>query len=245
MKKIIPALVDLASTLLFAGCGSHSSSASSSSSSSQTSAKSKLFASDKQTSSKKQSSTTGSQASQGKASGSTSSTSSSTSSKASESDLETTLKSATTQAPSDATQLGLTAYYTHLLKNGWTADQISADLDSGDITNISITDVSGQNVTSDYGKGVTTTFPANTYQVFATPLADGMITYQVINDNTIRVFDVPSHFQDDRWASDAAWAKQTAADYMGHPQTVRVQTPSSDLMGQLQEALYTGDSDDD
>ena len=136
---------------------------------------------------------------------------------------------ATSQAPQDATTLGYRVFYTYLLQNGSPAD-IQTALEQHQLANIDVTDVSGKNVTSNYGKGVTDVFPAHTYTVSGTPLAAGTVTYQVIDENTVRVFAVPSHFQDQRWGTDHAWAQAQADAYMHHPTIMKVQTPSAQLL---------------
>lgn len=136
---------------------------------------------------------------------------------------------ATSQAPQDATTLGYRVFYTYLLQNGSPAD-IQTALEQHQLANIDVTDVSGKNVTSNYGKGVTDVFPAHTYTVSGTPLAAGTVTYQVIDENTVRVFAVPSHFQDQRWGTDRAWAQAQADAYMHHPTIMKVQTPSAQLL---------------
>ena len=136
---------------------------------------------------------------------------------------------ATSQAPQDATTLGYRVFYTYLLQNGSPAD-IQTALEQHQLANIDVTDVSGKNVTINYGKGVTDVFPAHTYTVSGTPLAAGTVTYQVIDENTVRVFAVPSHFQDQRWGTDHAWAQAQADAYMHHPTIMKVQTPSAQLL---------------
>ena len=136
---------------------------------------------------------------------------------------------ATSQAPQDATTLGYRVFYTYLLQNGSPAD-IQTALEQHQLANIDVTDVSGKNVTSNYGKGVTGVFPAHTYTVSGTPLAAGTVTYQVIDENTVRVFAVPSHFQDQHWGTDHAWAQAQADAYMHHPTIMKVQTPSAQLL---------------
>lgn len=136
---------------------------------------------------------------------------------------------ATSQAPQDAAMLGYRVFYTYLLQNGSPAD-IQTALEQHQLANIDVTDVSGKNVTSNYGKGVTDVFPAHTYTVSGTPLAAGTVTYQVIDENTVRVFAVPSHFQDQRWGTDHAWAQAQADAYMHHPTIMKVQTPSAQLL---------------
>ena len=136
---------------------------------------------------------------------------------------------ATSQAPQDATTLGYRVFYTYLLQNGSLAD-IQTALEQHQLANIDVTDVSGKNVTSNYGKGVTDVFPAHTYTVSGTPLAAGTVTYQVSDENTVRVFAVPSHFQDQRWGTDRAWAQAQADAYMHHPTIMKVQTPSAQLL---------------
>lgn len=136
---------------------------------------------------------------------------------------------ATSQAPQDATTLGYRVFYTYLLQNGSPAD-IQTALEQHQLANIDVTDVSGKNVTSNYGKGVTDVFPAHTYTVSGTPLAAGTVTYQVIDENTVRVFAVPSHFQDQRWGTDHTWAQAQADAYMHHPTIMKVQTPSAQLL---------------
>lgn len=227
-KQVLTALVVAASPLLLAGCGSQSSQSASTSSSS-TSDSGKLFKSSK--SSKTSSTKKASDSSSPSTSSSASSTSSAT-------------KSASTQAPTDANRLGLRVYYTMLKENGWSDDRIQEELDNHTLSDISVSEVSGDNVASNYSPAVTRTFPANTYSVLATPLADGGVTYQVIDDNTVRVFNVPLHFQDERWANDGAWAKKEANSYMDHPRTMQVQTPSDDLLNQMQTAKTTYDTDD-
>ena len=76
----------------------------------------------------------------------------------------------------------------------------------------------------------TDVFPAHTYTVSGTPLAAGTVTYQVIDENTVRVFAVPSHFQDQRWGTDHAWAQAQADAYMHHPTIMKVRTPSTQLL---------------
>lgn len=120
---------------------------------------------------------------------------------------------ATSQAPQDATTLGYRVFYTYLLQNGSPAD-IQTALEQHQLANIDVTDV----------------FPAHTYTVSGTPLAAGTVTYQVIDENTVRVFAVPSHFQDQRWGTDHAWAQAQADAYMHHPTIMKVRTPSAQLL---------------
>lgn len=172
--------------------------------------------------------TTASQASS-KASHSSRQATSTASAPATSSATPNSQSAATSQAPQDATTLGYRVFYTYLLQNGSPAD-IQTALEQHQLANIDVTDVSGKNVTSNYGKGVTDVFPAHTYTVSGTPLAAGTVTYQVIDENTVRVFAVPSHFQDQRWGTDHAWAQAQADAYMHHPTIMKVQTPSAQLL---------------
>lgn len=217
-KHLFAGLVVVASPLLLAGCGSHSASGSSSSHSSASShaSSAKLFAAGKHSGSRATSSTS-----------KTSSNSSSTSSTSSSSTTNANPAMAPTQKPADGKTLALKVYYTYYHQQGRT------DFDFGDLV---IDDVSGMDITNGASKAVTETFPANTYQIGAPNYAT--LTYQVIDDNTVRVFDVPDDFTDSRWQSDPSWAKQTAHSYLTHPHTMRVETPSNDILDEMRAEIF-------
>ena len=98
--------------------------------------------------------------------------------------------------------------------------------------------VSGKNVASDVNKAVTRTFPKNTYEVRAQPHAEGQVHFQRISDDTIRVFNVPDAFQDDRWTKNSAWAVAQANNYMDHPKVIKL-SPADFTMLNLMKSKLT------
>ena len=219
-KHLFTGLVVVASPLLLAGCGSHSASGSSSHSSTSSHASTaKLFASGKQS---------GSQATS-----KTSNSSSSASSTSSSSTTNANPAMAPTKKPADYKTMALKVYYTYYHQRGMT------DFDFGDLV---IDDVSGMDITNGASKAVTETFPANTYQIGDPNYAT--LTYQVIDDNTVRLFDVPDEFSDSRWQSDPSWAKQTAHSYLTHPHSMQVETPSNDILDKMRAVIFGPQSSD-
>ncbi len=111
------------------------------------------------------------------------------------------------------------AFYTFLRQHE-EGDDIYNSFKQDEIQLLFFHDVSGKNVASDVNKAVTRTFPKNTYEVRAQPHAEGQVHFQRISDDTIRVFNVPDAFQDDRWTKNSAWAVAQANNYMDHPKVI-------------------------
>lgn len=125
---------------------------------------------------------------------------------------------------------GMAVFYTMRVKYGDSDATLTSAFQNKEIADLSVQNISGQNVAYNYNKSITTVFPENTYLVAGTPTAAGDVTFQLTNDHTIRVYNVPSHFQDTRWLTDNSWAKSQVDGYMDNPETWELQTPNNDLL---------------
>ncbi len=128
------------------------------------------------------------------------------------------------------------AFYTFLRQHE-EGDDIYNSFKQDEIQLLFFHDVSGKNVASDVNKAVTRTFPKNTYEVRAQPHAEGQVHFQRISDDTIRVFNVPDAFQDDRWTKNSAWAVEQANNYMDHPKVMKLSPADSTMLNLMKSKL--------
>ncbi|WP_274606489.1 DUF4767 domain-containing protein [Lactobacillus delbrueckii] len=128
------------------------------------------------------------------------------------------------------------AFYTFLRQHEG-GDDIYNSFKQDEIQLLFFHDVSGKNVASDVNKAVTRTFPKNTYEVKAQPHAEGQVHFQRISDDTIRVFNVPDAFQDDRWTKNSAWAVAQANNYMDHPKVMKLSPADSTMLNLMKSKL--------
>lgn len=140
-----------------------------------------------------------------------------------------------------STEQALQAYYTFLMEYN-NRDSLYEALQNHDISSIGVSNRSGESVTFDLSPVVKRTFPTNTYVVSATPTAAGTLTFQRISDDEIRVYDVPSHFQDPRWDNDSVWANEQANEYMDNPHIIKLKPIDSDMLN-LMKANLSENSD--
>ncbi|MCD5486676.1 DUF4767 domain-containing protein [Lactobacillus delbrueckii] len=128
------------------------------------------------------------------------------------------------------------AFYTFLRQHE-EGDDIYNSFKQDEIQLLFFHDVSGKNVASDVNKAVTRTFPKNTYEVRAQPHAEGQVHFQRISDDTIRVFNVPDAFQDDRLTKNSAWAVAQANNYMDHPKVMKLSPADSTMLNLMKSKL--------
>lgn len=128
------------------------------------------------------------------------------------------------------------AFYTFLRQHeeGY---EIYDSFKQDEIQSLFFNDVSGKNVAGDVNKAVTRVFPKNTYEVMAQPHAEGQVYFQRISDDTIRVFNVPYAFQDDRWTKNSAWAVAQANNYMDHPKVMKFSPVDSTMLNLMKSKL--------
>lgn len=147
--------------------------------------------------------------------------------------LQTTVDHYTGQAATK--EQALAAYYT-IVKHQYSTEELTNWLEENDIAKkLFVTDVSRQNVMGGYNQEITTVFPKNTYTISASPLARGSVTFQLINDDQIRVFEVPSHFQWD--VNDTEFSFKIVKGYMTHPEIVTLDHPDEELLNLMLENL--------
>lgn len=147
--------------------------------------------------------------------------------------LQTTVDRYTGQAATKGQALA--AYYT-IVSRQYSTEELTNWLEEDDIAKkLFVTDVSGQNVMGGYNQEITTVFPKNTYTISASPLARGSVTFQLINADQIRVFEVPSHFQWD--VNDTEFSFKNVKGYMTHPQIVTLDHPDEELLNLMLENL--------
>ncbi|MFV4980721.1 DUF4767 domain-containing protein [Lactobacillus delbrueckii] len=128
------------------------------------------------------------------------------------------------------------AFYTFLRQHEEGSD-IYNSFKQDEIQLLFFNDVSGKNVASDVNKAVTRVFPKNTYEVRAQPHSEGQVYFQRISDDTIRVFNVPDAFQDDRWTKNSAWAVAQANNYMDHPKVMKFSPTDSTMLNLMKSKL--------
>ena len=128
------------------------------------------------------------------------------------------------------------AFYTFLRQHEEGSD-IYNSFKQDEIQSLFFNDVSGKNVASDVNKAVTRVFPKNTYEVMAQPHSEGQVYFQRISDDTIRVFNVPDAFQDDRWTKNSAWAVAQANNYMDHPKVMKFSPVDSTMLNLMKSKL--------
>ena len=129
----------------------------------------------------------------------------------------------TSQKPQDPTTLGYRVFYTMSVLNGKSPDEIKQEFESHQIMDLEVDEVSGQEVLP--SSKADAVYPANTYQVGASPSTMGGYAYQVIDNNTVRVFPIPSHFQANEWYTDSAWAKSHMDQIVSNAKAIELQTP--------------------
>jgi|GEM_PF-6130345 len=128
------------------------------------------------------------------------------------------------------------AFYTFLRQHEEGSD-IYNSFKQDEIQSLFFNDVSGRNVAGDVNKAVTRVFPKNTYEVMAQPHSEGQVYFQRISDDTIRVFNVPYAFQDDRWTKNSAWAVAQANNYMDHPKVMKFSPVDSTMLNLMKSKL--------
>lgn len=128
------------------------------------------------------------------------------------------------------------AFYTFLRQHEEGSD-IYNSFKQDEIQSLFFNDVSGKNVAGDVNKAVTRVFPKNTYEVMAQPHSEGQVYFQRISDDTIRVFNVPYAFQDDRWTKNSAWAVAQANNYMDHPKVMKFSPVDSTMLNLMKSKL--------
>lgn len=140
--------------------------------------------------------------------------------------LQTTVDHYTGQTATK--EQALAAYYT-VVGRQYSTEELTAWLKEDDIAKkLFVADVSGQNVMGGYNQEITTVFPKNTYTIYASPLARGTVTFQLINADQIRFFEVPSHFQWD--VNDTEFSFKNVKRYMTSPRVITLDHPDEELL---------------
>ncbi|MEE5987384.1 DUF4767 domain-containing protein [Ligilactobacillus equi] len=135
-----------------------------------------------------------------------------------------------------STEQALQAYYTLWMEYN-NRDSLYEALQNHTISDIIIIDVSGTQVANGIVKR---TFPQNTYHVWGIGTT-AHIWFQRISDDEIRVYDVPSHFQDPRWDNDSVWANEQANGYMDNPHIIKLKPIDNDLLNLMKAKTKMSD----
>ncbi|RZI04968.1 hypothetical protein EIG99_00205 [Staphylococcus condimenti] len=130
--------------------------------------------------------------------------------------------------------------------------------EEGDLSIEKIThyDASG-NVLNPYNPDNTVTLPEGTQALLGDSTAAGQVYYKNNGDGTIDVYDIPSHFQDDRWLKDDDYSQRESERIMNNPKVVHLYDGNQAVIdrwadkmvegGQLEQDLtdFSSDSDSD
>ncbi len=122
------------------------------------------------------------------------------------------------------------------LRTWYTAIAVNNGGSLDGIMSFSFDEVSGEKILPG-DTGVAITYPPNTYYISAIPLAAGAVCFQQTGPNTVRIYQVPSHFQDARWYDDDAWARARLQSILAHPITMTLRSPDAATMAAMRNRL--------
>ncbi len=106
-----------------------------------------------------------------------------------------------------------------------------------------------QNIEGDllnpYNEENTVKYPKGVQRLAGTPTAAGQVVYKNNGDGTISIYDVPSHFHDERWLEDDDYSQRKSEDIINNPKVVKLYNASNDEMEQTVEMFDGSNSNDD
>lgn len=79
-----------------------------------------------------------------------------------------------------------------------------------------------------YNKAHTVKYPKGMYLLAGTPTAAGHVVYKNNGDGTISVYNVPSHFHDQRWLEDDAYSQQESENILNNPKVIKLYDASDE-----------------
>lgn len=96
-----------------------------------------------------------------------------------------------------------------------------------------------QNIEGDllnpYNEENTVKYPKGVQRLAGTPTAAGQVVYKNNGDGTISIYDVPSHFHDERWLEDDDYSQRKSEDIINNPKVVKLYNASNDEIEQTVE----------
>lgn len=106
-----------------------------------------------------------------------------------------------------------------------------------------------QNIEGDllnpYNEENTVKYPKGVQRLAGTPTAAGQVVYKNNGDGTISIYDVPSHFHDERWLEDDDYSQRKSEDIINSPKVVKLYNASNDEIEQTVEMFDGSNSNDD
>lgn len=106
-----------------------------------------------------------------------------------------------------------------------------------------------QNIEGDllnpYNEENTVKYPKGVQRLAGTPTAAGQVIYKNNGDGTISIYDVPSHFHDERWLEDDDYSQRKSEDIINNPKVVKLYNASNDEIEQTVELFDGSNSNDD
>nr|BAJ14620.1 hypothetical protein [Mammaliicoccus fleurettii] len=106
-----------------------------------------------------------------------------------------------------------------------------------------------QNIEGDllnpYNEENTVKYPKGVQRLAGTPTAAGQVVYKNNGDGTISIYDVPSHFHDERWLEDDDYSQRKSEDIINNPKVVKLYNASNDEIEQTVEMFDGSNSNDD
>ncbi|WP_241959191.1 hypothetical protein [Mammaliicoccus vitulinus] len=95
-----------------------------------------------------------------------------------------------------------------------------------------------------YNEENTVKYPQGIQRLAGTPTAAGHVIYKNNGDGTISIYDVPSHFHDNRWFDDD-YSQKKSEDIINNPKVVKLYNASEDEIDQTVEMFDGSNSEDD
>ncbi len=96
-----------------------------------------------------------------------------------------------------------------------------------------------------YNKANTVKYPKGMYLLAGSPTAAGHVVYKNNGDGTISIYNVPSHFQDERWLEDDEYSQQESERILNNPKVVKLYDASDEQIARTVKMFNGSTSMDD
>lgn len=96
-----------------------------------------------------------------------------------------------------------------------------------------------------YNKANTVKYPKGIYRLAVSPTAAGHVVYKNNGDGTISIYNVPSHFHDERWTEDADYSQKESEKILNNPKVVKLYDASDEQIARTVKMFDGSSSMDD
>ncbi len=96
-----------------------------------------------------------------------------------------------------------------------------------------------------YNKANTVKYPKGVYRLAGYPTAAGHVVYKNNGDGTISIYNVPSHFHDERWTEDDNYSQKESEKILNNPKVVKLYDASDEQIERTVKMFDGSSSMDD